>query len=323
MGLTSGKPPASSKGYGLYFKNHPGAREKVFLLSKTKSKDPETMVRDLDKTLETIGTSYIDLFVIHAVDRIECLDDQIRKVAERLKRGGKIRYFGFTTHSNMEQCLAGAAKLGWIDGIVTTYNYRLMHRNAMEQAVKSCAKAGIGLVAIKSQAAMAHPTATVGVETDTSLALAHRFMAKGFTLHQAKLKAIWENPLISSTFSMMPNTTILMANAAAAMDRTALSSGDMALLKTYANETLSCYCSGCAGICESVAPNHIPIAKVMRYLMYYHSYNDYEKARSCYHRLPIGIRQGIAGADYSIAELECPNRLAIGDLLRRASHELA
>jgi hypothetical protein len=86
------------KGYGLYFKNHPGSREKVFLLSKTKSKDPETMVRDLDKTLENIGTSYIDLFVIHAVDRIECLDDRIRKVVERLKREGKIRYFGFTTH---------------------------------------------------------------------------------------------------------------------------------------------------------------------------------------------------------------------------------
>lgn len=107
------------------------------------------------------------------------------------------------------------------------------------------------------------------------------------------------------------------------MDRTALSSGEMAQLKTYANETLSCYCSGCAQICESVAPNHIPIAKVMRCLMYYHSYNDYEKARSCYHRLPIEIRREIAAADYSVAELKCPNRLAIGDLLRRASQELA
>jgi hypothetical protein len=311
------------KGYGLYFKNHPGSREKVFLLSKTKSMDPETMVRDLDKNLENIGTSYVDLFVIHAVDRIECLDDRIRKVAERLKREGKIRYFGFTTHSNMEQCLAGAAKLGWIDGIVTTYNYRLMHRKEMKQAVKSCATAGIGLVAIKSQAAMAHPTATIGVETETSLALAQRFMAKGFTLHQAKLKAIWENPLISSTLSMMPNTTILMANAAAAMDRTALSSRDMELLKNYADETLSCYCAGCARICESVAPSHIPIAKVMRCLMYYHAYNDHEKARSCYHRLPMEIRQEIATADYSVAELKCPNRLAIGELLRRAHRELA
>jgi hypothetical protein len=153
-----------------------------------------------------------------------------------------------------------AAKFGWIDGIVTTYNYRLMHRKEMQQAVKSCAKAGIGLVAIKSQAAM---------------------------------------------------------------DRTALSFQDMELLKNYANETLSCYCAGCARICESVALNHIPIAKVMRCLMYYHAYNDHEKARSCYHRLPMEIRQEIATADYSVAELKCPNRLAIGELLRMASLELA
>jgi predicted aldo/keto reductase-like oxidoreductase len=45
--------------------------------------------------------------------------------AERKKAQGKIRQFGFSTHYNMAECLQGAPKLGYIDAIMTTYNYRL------------------------------------------------------------------------------------------------------------------------------------------------------------------------------------------------------
>ncbi|NIO07641.1 MAG: aldo/keto reductase, partial [Deltaproteobacteria bacterium] len=46
--------------------------------------------------------------------------------------------------SNMEECLLRAAKLNWIDGIMMSYNYRLMHTDRMRAAVDACAKAGIG-----------------------------------------------------------------------------------------------------------------------------------------------------------------------------------
>ena len=47
--------------------------------------------------------------------------------------------------SNMEDCLEGAARLPWIDGIMFTYNYRLMHDPRMKAAVEACYRAG-GLV---------------------------------------------------------------------------------------------------------------------------------------------------------------------------------
>ena len=40
----------------------------------------------------------------------------------------------------MENCLTDAAQLGWIDGIMATYNYRLMHTERMKKAVDACAK---------------------------------------------------------------------------------------------------------------------------------------------------------------------------------------
>ena len=52
----------------------------------------------------------------------------------------------------MEEFLLGAAKLGWIDGIMFTYNYRIMHTERMKKAVNDSFKAGIGLTAMKTQA---------------------------------------------------------------------------------------------------------------------------------------------------------------------------
>lgn len=310
------------EGYGIYFEKNPEFRKNIFLLAKTTSKEPSRMVQDLDKALGTMHTSYIDLFVIWAVDNIDCLTSEIKSLVEKLKSKGSIKFFGFTTHSNMEQCMTSAAGLGWIDGIVTTYNYRLMHTDQMKKAVDACVKAGIGLVAIKSQAGALNPTATVGVESEESLKMTEHFLKKGFNLYQAKLRAIWEHPGIASILSLMPNMTVLLSNAAAASNRIEFSSDDMSLLMRYADQTFSCYCAGCSHICEPAVTDGVPISNLMRYLMYYHSYGDLDKARSLYHELPIRIRENVTAFDYSIAEKRCPRKIAIGQIIRQAAKEL-
>ena len=45
-----------------------------------------------------------------------------------------------------------AAKIGWIDAIMLSYNFRIMHTDRMKKAVDACSKAGIGLTAVKTQA---------------------------------------------------------------------------------------------------------------------------------------------------------------------------
>jgi predicted aldo/keto reductase-like oxidoreductase len=157
-------------------------------------------------------TDDIDLFFIHSVWRVDELDNQTKSWAKKAKAAGKIRLFGFSTHSNMQECLLEGAKLGWIDGIMMTYNYRLMHTDDMRRAVDACVKAGIGMTAMKTQGG-----GQVRSDSETELDLAGRFLQKGFTDAQAKLKAVWQNQNIASICSEMPNMTILMANAAAAI----------------------------------------------------------------------------------------------------------
>jgi predicted aldo/keto reductase-like oxidoreductase len=303
----------SEKAIGKYFGKYPEDRKKVFLVTKTHASNAKSRTRDLNLSLERMKTDYIDLFFIHSVWNADELDNQTESWAEKAKAAGKIRFFGFSTHSNMEECLLGAARRGWIDGIMMTYNYRLMHTDDMRRAVDACVKAGIGLTAMKTQGG-----GQVRTDSQTELELAGRFLQKGFTDAQAKLKAVWQNQNIASICSEMPNMTILMANVAAAINKTELSARDTQLLQQYARETRSSYCAGCTDICESAVSADVPIGDVMRYLMYCNSYDDYEYAEAGFKKIPGKIRRRLTHLDYSLAERNCPQGLPIAKLMQEA-----
>jgi predicted aldo/keto reductase-like oxidoreductase len=262
-------------------------------------------------------TDYIDLFFIHGIRNIDELNEDTRLWAEKWKSAGKIRLFGFSTHSNMEACLEGAAGLGWIDGIMLSYNFRLMHTVRMRRAVDACFRAGIGLTAMKTQGG-----GQVQSTSDTELELAGRFIKKGYSDAQARLKAVWDNPQIASICSEMPNTTILMSNVAAAMNKTTLSAADRNLLHKFARETRSNYCAGCSQICESSMGGKVPVGDVMRYLMYSRSYGQHERARTGFNKIPFESRRQMAGLNYSAAEQKCPQKMSIGKLINAALKEL-
>lgn len=307
----------SEKGMGKYIEKFPADRKRIFLVTKTHAWNTKGMSQDLNLSLERMQTDYIDLFFMHSVSNRSELTNDKKAWAEKKKAEGKIRLFGFSTHSNIEACMLAASRLGWIDGIMMRYNYRLMHTDKMQKAVDACTKAGIGLTAMKSQGG-----GQVKTDNEIELKLAGRFLKMGFTDAQAKLKAVWEQPNIASICTEMPNMTLLMSNVAAAMDQTKLSAREMNLLKQYARETRSEYCTGCVDICESVVAGEIPIGDVMRYLMYDRSYGDRHRARANLQKIPLGVRQEMEGIDYGPAEKKCPHNMAIGRLMREALDEL-
>ena len=302
---------------GKYLDKYPEDRKKLFIVTKSHAWTVSGLTRDLNRSLERMKTDYVDLFFVHSVRSIDELDSNRKAWSERIKAGGKIRFFGFSTHSNMAECMLGAAKLGWIDAIMMSYNFRLMHSDGMERAVDACARAGIGLTAMKTQGG-----GSVSTSSETELELAGQFLKKGFTDAQAKLKAVWENPNIACICTEMPNITILMSNVAAAMNRTRLSLDEKKLLHKYAQETRSDYCAGCTHLCEPATDGIAPIGDVMRYLMYSRSYGNHERAAQLFSRIPQRIRADMASLDYTKAEQRCPQKMAIGKLIRQAVKEL-
>jgi hypothetical protein len=67
----------------------------------------------------------------------------------------------------------------------------------------------------------------------------------------------------------------------------------------------------------------VPVCKVMRYLMYAHSYGDTERARRKFRRIPSRIRHSMAALDYAEAEAHCPRNMPIGRLMRSAVNQLS
>jgi predicted aldo/keto reductase-like oxidoreductase len=308
----------SEEGIGRWFARNPDTRKQVFLVSKLSLRRGTDFTPRLEECLKRLHTDYIDLLFVHGISSIEDMDPHLESWSQAMKIAGKLRLFGFSTHANMEDCLEGAARLPWIDGIMFTYNYRLMHEPRMKAAVEACYRAGIGLTAMKTQGG-----GPVKSDSESEIEMAGRFMQKGFTDHQAKLMAVWEDKRIASICSQMPNLTIMATNAAAAVDQTRLSQSDRALLAQYNRETYSHYCSGCSHICSEVLGKKVPINDVMRCLMYAHYYQDLLLARSTFNTLPTEIRALLAQLDFGEAERSCPRNLPIGQMVQEAMKLLA
>ncbi len=306
----------SEEGIGQFFERTPDSRAKVFLVTKSDARDPSGMTRLLNRSLTRIKTDYIDLYFIHGISSIEEMSPEMRVWVDQAKKDGKIKLFGFSTHKNMQACMQGAAELGWIDGIMMKYDFRLRRNDAMKRAVEACAKAGIGLTAMKTMGG-----GPVRTGSEAELALAGKFVERGFTEQQAKLKAVWEDQEIAAICSQMPNVTLLKANVAAALDQVPLTSQEQSALDHYAAATESSYCAGCNAHCESASG--LPVCDVMRHLMYLHAYGDAGLARSSFAALPPGIRSALRTADFSAAESACPHRLPLARLMQEATEELA
>jgi predicted aldo/keto reductase-like oxidoreductase len=304
----------SEDGIGRWFTRKPHTREQVFLVTKISRRRGGDFTARLEESLKRMHTDYVDMLFVHGIRSIDEMESSLETWAQAMKKAGKIKLFGFSAHSNMEACLEGAANLPWIDGIMFSYNYRLMHEPRMNAAVEACYRAGIGLTAMKTQGG-----GPVKSDSESEIKMAGRFMQKGFTDNQAKLMAVWQDKRIASICSQMPNLTILATNAVAAVEKTRLSKSDRALLAQYARETSADYCAGCERICSEVLPIRVPVSDVMRCLMYYHSYQDFELARSTFETLPTQTSALLTRLDFSDAEKACPRKLPIGKLLREAS----
>jgi len=310
----------SEEGFGRFFGKNPDRRKDVFLVTKLTPKGGDFPAR-FEKSLARLQTGYVDLFFIHGIDSMSQLTPDMRAFAAQMKAAGKIRHFGFSTHANMEDLLQAAAKEGGpaagFDVIMHTYNTTVMHKPAMQAAIDASAKAGIGLVAMKTQG-MGPATAPTPAEIKVS----EQFLKRGFTDKQARLKAVWEEKRVASICSQMPSISILSANVAAARDQTALSSAERGALFELASAECTGYCGGCGSICQS-ATGGLPVNHVMRSLMYHREYEEPRLGRATFAELPEAVRGRLAQADYAKAEAACPHKLAIAKLMREAVETLA
>jgi predicted aldo/keto reductase-like oxidoreductase len=98
------------------------------------------------------------------------------RTGEKLKKTGKTRLFGFSTHSNCAEVMKQAAKIGGFDAILFRYSYSRYGDRDLNIAMDACKKAGIGLIAMKTMNSVSGNAERV-----------IKYKSKNFSLSQAKL----------------------------------------------------------------------------------------------------------------------------------------
>jgi predicted aldo/keto reductase-like oxidoreductase len=305
---------------GTFLRKNPEVRKKLFIVTKASGAyTPKAVEERLQSSLKRMNIDYIDLYYgVHGCDNPDYqLTEQLQKWAEDAKKRKLIRFFGFSTHKNMERCLMAASKLAWIDAIMTVYNVALMQNPRMQEAVQACNEVGIGLIAMK---------VLLGVQKrqpEAEYEMVTHFLKNGYTREQALIKAVLEDKRITAACVRMENVTFLRSNVAAALDKTKLTQADADVFRKYAAATCSGYCTGCAHICDAALSDASYTSEIMRYLMYYNSYGDKDRARELFAQIPSNVRNKLLNIDYGPAEARCPQHLPIGKLIAEAVSKLA
>lgn len=284
-----------------------GDRNGLWLTSKSASRTPRGLVRDMDKALAELRTDYLDLYLMHGIDDIAMLGRDYRQVGEQLRRAGKTRLFGFSCHDgNVAALLNEAARIGGVDAILFRYNFRRYGDRELNLAIDACHRAGVGLLAMKT---MGSVPAAIEAVVD--------FRSQRFTLGQAKLKSVWADERITSLVSEMDSVQVVRENVAAAKSVVALGAQEMRQLHQLAALTAGYACNGCSHLCEAAAGAKVAIAAPLRYLSYFECYGKKERARQLYREIPEAARAHCAERLQAAAAV-CPQGIDITARLRRA-----
>ncbi|MBN2288372.1 MAG: aldo/keto reductase [Candidatus Glassbacteria bacterium] len=272
-----------------------------------RSPGEQEMLERLDISLENLGTGYLDFWVPHQADTVENVaDPAIPRAFEKMKKAGKARHLGISTHSkDLEAMLNRAIDLGYYELILCKYNF--MEYTSQMEIFERAAEKGIGVIVFKVRA---------GARESEVEAL----QKKGLELGQARVRWALSNPNVSSVCAHFSNFSAVDSYLEAVSKQ--LSLGDARLIEDYRRAFASRYCRSC-GTCAGRCPHGVDVAGVMRYHMYFKYYGFEKEAMARYAALPQGSRPLACSDCPAPCEAACPHGLSTRRNLVEAAELLA
>ena len=209
-----------------------GRRQQVIIQTKVHDGDEKKMRASVERSLRRLRTDYIDVLVWHDFHTAkEVSDPKLFEFMTKMKKEGKARFTGFSSHSNMASILKEASKSNQHDVALVSYNFT--HSKGLKEAVGLAAKSGIGIVVMKTQAG-GYKKEKMG----------------GLNPHQAALKYALMDQNVSCAVPGV--TTVEEIEECAAVMRTLLTEQNIDELKRYhgfLQGRICTFCGGCSGEC--------------------------------------------------------------------------
>jgi len=282
-----------------------GRRNKVYLATKTiaSSSSKKDIFGDVETSLSKLKTDYIDVIQLHSLSsKDRAFNPETREALLDLRKQGKVRFFGVTSHTNQAEILNALADdpAKFFDVALVGYNFQ--SDSDTKQAIARAAKSGIGIVAMKTQAG--------GYKSD----------ALGpISPHQAALKWVLQDTNVACAIPGMQNMSMFQEDIAVMNMK--MTQADVRILDRYSEAINPYYCRLCAK-CEAGCPNHVAISTINRSLMYLEGYGARELARVTYRGIPLDkTASQCVNCDECVAR--CVNGLNIAAKMRQAITLLA
>ena len=136
-------------------------RKSIFITSKMLMEgetSKEALLKRTEKSLEDLGTDYIDCMMLHCPETVEeTKHEGYHAAMQELKASGRIKYTGVSNHGSfwyrdskqsMDTVLLAAAEDGRFDVFLMAYNFLLMDQ--AEKVLEVCKQKKIGTTLMKT-----------------------------------------------------------------------------------------------------------------------------------------------------------------------------
>ena len=314
-----------------WFEQDPEIRKQIFLVTKDMPKAPNDLLAMLDQRLEALGTDYIALFFIHGLGDDHSVDSamnfvqgpEFKQVAETIRKSGKAKFVGFSTHhKDRAQIIQAAAEAGIVDAIMLQYSPWLDKDSALNKALDAAHAKNIGLISMKQIAGQFFGDKPKGNILEDVVKRVPDLKERNLTPFQGLLHAIWTDERISSICVSMRNTDQLRENSEAARNFQPLKEAAIQQLREGVLAHRRLMCADCDGRCSEAAGTQAELGNLARFLTYHQHHGNRAEARKLYAQMAPEARDW-SGADLAAAQAACPNQLDFAQLMPEVERRLS
>jgi predicted aldo/keto reductase-like oxidoreductase len=221
----------------------------------------EGILEKFEISLKRLQMNYVDILYLHGVkNRKTALAPQLVEALGILKKQGKVRYVGMSTHGNEPDIIQAAIDSDFYDVVLTAINFKHAKAELIKEKAALASKKGIGIVAMKT---MAGGFMDKERQRPINCSAALKWVLQDPNIHTSIPGVVAYDQLVQN-FSVMEN-----------LDLTEEEKADLEEAKLVAG----LYCDSCRQ-CLGQCKKHLPINEFMRAYMYTYGYRHYENAYS-------------------------------------------
>lgn len=220
----------------------------------------EDFLRPFEESMKRLGVDCLDILSLHDAPKAATATyAPILEVMQKLKKDGRTKFLGLSVHTNEPEVIRAATDSKVYDIILTAYNFKQPHVAEVKNAIAYAAKAGLGIMAMKTQAG----------------GFLDRERTKPID-HRAAIKWVLSDPNVHTTIPSFENYEQLEMFLSVMGDLALTPQEKTSLDSMRAQAGL--YCNQC-GECLSQCPKNVFVPSYMRAYMYAYGYRKPGKAK--------------------------------------------